>query len=227
MIGDRRVLALIPARGGSRRLPRKNVRYLNGKPLIAWTIEAALAAVTVDRVILSSDNADIISVAKEHGCDVPFVRPHTLATDEASSMDVIWHALDSVGESFDDVVLLQPTSPLRTPADIDGCVRLRVEHDALAVVSVTSLPKPPSHFVAIQKDWRLQTTGVFAGPAGSVALLNGAVYEADIARLRRLGTFYDETTRGWLMPPERSVDVDNAIDFALSEVLLQERARRE
>src|SRR5262245_25182815 len=124
MIDAKRVLGLITARGGSKGVPRKNVRPLGGKPLLAWTIEAARNAPVIDRLILSSDDAEIIEVARAWGCEVPFVRPPELATDTADSVEVVRHALSTLGEDYDYVVLLQPTSPLRTGEDIENCVRL-------------------------------------------------------------------------------------------------------
>src|SRR4051794_29098155 len=113
MIASRKVLGLITARGGSKGLPRKNILLLAGKPLIAWSIAAGKASRFIDRVVLSSEDAEIIEVAKAHGCDVPFVRPSELSRDETPSLDPVLHALDQLPD-FDWLVLLQPTSPLRT-----------------------------------------------------------------------------------------------------------------
>lgn len=221
MIAGRRVLALVPARGGSKRLPRKNVLPLAGRPMIGWTIAAALASTTVDRVVLSSDDAEIIAVARACGCEAPFVRAPELATDTADSMDVIFDALDRVADGFDELVLLQPTSPLRSAADIDACVRLRVETDVHAVVSVNALPKPRNHYGRIVGGSHFVRTGVFADEEGPIVSLNGAVYVADVARLRRLRGFYDDSTLAHEMPADRSVDVDTPLDFAFAEVLLR------
>src|SRR5262249_30378594 len=113
MIGRYTVLAVIPARGGSKGVPQKNIRTVGGRPLIAWTIEAAKGSRYLDRVVLSSDDRKIIDVAESYGCDIPFVRPAELATDEADSMSVVRHAIASFNEHYDYLVLLQPTSPLR------------------------------------------------------------------------------------------------------------------
>lgn len=215
-----RVLALIPARGGSKRLPRKNVLPLAGKPLIAWTIEAALGCPEISRVILSSDDDEIMGVAREWGCEVPFRRPDALATDTASSMDVICHALDSLDETYDEIVLLQPTSPLRTSDDLSAAIALRRMKDVTAVVSAMRLPKPESHFARILEDGTLSRQSPFAVPAEQACLLNGAVYVADVVRMRSAGSFFDATTAVYLMPSERSVDVDTAQDFAECAALL-------
>jgi CMP-N,N'-diacetyllegionaminic acid synthase len=123
VIGDRKVLALIPARGGSQGLPGKNILPVRGRPLLAWSVDAARGSRRVDRVVLSSEDEAVIAAARACGCDVPFRRPYALASDTAPTIDVVLHALDAL-PGYDVVVLLQPTSPLRTVADIDGaCVR--------------------------------------------------------------------------------------------------------
>ena len=143
MISSYSVLALIPARGGSKGVPRKNVRDLAGRPMIAWTIEAAHGSRYVDRIVLSSDDEEIIKTARQHGCDVPFVRPPELATDEADSLSVVRHALSMLPEHYDFLVLLQPTSPLRVTADIDGAVERCAETGAAVCVSVCETDKSP------------------------------------------------------------------------------------
>lgn len=115
-------LAIIPARGGSKGVPRKNIRNLAGKPLIAWTIEEAKKSKYINRVILSSDDNEIIEIAKNYNCEVPFVRPKNIAEDNTPGIDPVLHAIKQC-PGYDYVVLLQPTSPLRTVEDIDGCIR--------------------------------------------------------------------------------------------------------
>ena len=129
MIDGLSVLALVPARGGSKGLPGKNIRPAAGRPLLDYTVAAARSSACIDRVVLSSDDEAIMRVARASGCEVPFRRPAALATDEATSIDVVLHALDQL-PPHDLVVLLQPTSPLRTAADIDGACRLLLQHDA-------------------------------------------------------------------------------------------------
>ena len=118
---DKKVLAIIPARGGSKRLPRKNILPLGGKPLLGWTIDAANQCEHIDRVIVSTEDAEIAEVSKKFGCEIPFYRPHELSTDETTTLDVVLHLLDELekaDEHYDYVVLLQPTSPLRTAEHI-------------------------------------------------------------------------------------------------------------
>ncbi|WP_205451066.1 cytidylyltransferase domain-containing protein [Salinibacter ruber] len=142
MINGQSVLGVILARGGSKGLPRKNIRDLAGKPLIAWTIEAGHESEYLDRLILSSDDEEIMTVAEEHGCEVPFRRPDELAQDDTPSMDALLHALNQV-ESHDYVVLLQPTSPLRTADDIDATIARCHQNEGMPCVTVTETDKPP------------------------------------------------------------------------------------
>ena len=135
-------LALIPARGGSKGLPRKNVLPAGGKPLIAWTIEAALASACVDRVVLSSDDDEIMAVAEAYGCEVLFRRPPELSGDSASSLAVVSHALAQL-PAFDHVMLLQPTSPMRLASDIDAAFELMCSQGAQACVSVCPVEESP------------------------------------------------------------------------------------
>lgn len=222
------VLALIPARGGSKGLPGKNILPLHGKPLIAWSVEAALACPELDRTIVSSDDAQIIEVARTLGCEVPFVRPAHLATDQASSMDVILHALDSLPEHYAWVVVLQPTSPLRLAEDITACLQICLTHHAPACVSVVP-GKSPYWSYFLRKDHgmdpilgkdKTQTGRQQLPPAYT---LNGAVYVARTDWLREHRTFVTRATRAFVMPTQRSVDVDTAVEFKLAELLLAER----
>jgi N-acylneuraminate cytidylyltransferase len=124
VINGKRVLAIIPARGGSKGLPRKNILPLGGLPLIGWSVNAALNSKYVDRVILSSDDEEVCTVAQELGCDVPFKRPSELATDTANTASVVSHAVGQCGDGYDIILLLQPTSPLRTVTDVDNALEL-------------------------------------------------------------------------------------------------------
>jgi CMP-N,N'-diacetyllegionaminic acid synthase len=120
MFEGKTILAIVPARGGSKGVPRKNIRLLAGKPLIAWTIDEAKKSRYIDRLILSSEDDEIIEVAREFGCEIPFKRPDELAQDDTPGIESVIHAINTLEEKYDFVVLLQPTSPLRTVEDIDG-----------------------------------------------------------------------------------------------------------
>ena len=137
------LVALIPARGGSKGIPRKNIRELCGKPLIAWTIEAAQKSNYIDRLIVSTEDEEIADISRSYGADVPFIRPAELAMDDTPGIEPVLHALDLLPE-FDQILLLQPTSPLRTAEDIDGIVQMCREQQAPAAVSICESSKHPN-----------------------------------------------------------------------------------
>ena len=225
MIDGKRVLAVIPARGGSKGVPRKNVRDLGGKPLIAWTIEAARASAVVDRVVLSSDDPEIIAVAEEWGLEVPFVRPASLGEDHVSALDVFGHALREL-PGYDYGVLLQPTSPLRTGADIDGCVRLMHDAGAQTSISVTEPEKSPYWMYREEPDGSLAPLLDAAQAVrqrqdvARVLAPNGAVFAARVEYFLQHGKFVSPGMRGLVMPRERSVDIDEELDFTICTALL-------
>ncbi len=219
MIDGKSVLAIIAARGGSKGVPGKNIMMIGGRPLLQWSIDAARAARYIDRLILSSDDAAIIEVARKGGCDVPFVRDAALATDAASSVDVMADALQRV-PGYDIVVLLQPTSPLRTGKDIDGAIALLMDSKAPACVSVREAEEHPYWMFKLSVDGKLTR---FAEPDGGMPqrrqdlppawCLNGAVYAANAEWFLRNRTFLSPETVAFPMPAERSVDVDTFEDI--------------
>ena len=226
MIGEKSVLALIPARGGSKGVPRKNVRDAGGRPLIAWTIEAARNSAYVDRVVVSSDNQEIIEVARQWGAEVPFTRPAELARDETPSLDVALHALDALG-AFDYLVLLQPTSPLRTAAHIDACIRLCQESGASSAVSVTPAEQSPYWMYFVDAAGRMDR--VLAPPAGATRrqdlprayALNGAVYVVRTEALRAGRRFVFDDSTAFEMPAEASFDIDTELDLTIVKALIE------
>lgn len=230
MIGSRSVLAVVPARGGSKRLPGKNLRALCGQPLIGWTFAAGRRSRYIDRLILSSDDAAIIDVARRYGCETPFVRPKELAEDDSPTVDAVLHAMESVAEKYDYVVLLQPTSPLRTADDVDRCIEVCDSQDAQACVTVSRLGKPIAFHYLIDKGGmplcRLDAIPDLASGLDAGALpcvLNGAVYVVRADFLLRERRFLDAGMRMVTMPPERSVDIDTELDLALADLLLRQR----
>lgn len=220
MIGDATVLALITARGGSKGLPRKNVLPLGGKPLIAWSIAAAKGSTLVDRLVLSSDDDEIMSVAAAWGCEVPFVRPAELATDQASSLDVVRHTLGALPQRYDYVVLLQPTSPLRSSEDIDACIRLCFERRTATSVTVCAVDKTPYWMFKMDDVDRLlplfppSEMPQNRQSAPKVFMLNGAVYVARTEHILNGGGFVDADTVACVMSSARSADIDTPEDFA-------------
>ena len=207
MYKEHRVLAVISARGGSKGVPRKNVRLLAGKPLITWTIEQAAQSRYIDRVIVSSEDEEICQVAKESGAEVPFVRPAELASDTASGVDVLCHAVENAGADYDYVVLLQPTSPLRESTDIDAAIECCVSRAAKSVVSVAEATKSPY--------WMYQMKE--GGPQSYA--LNGALYVLEVPTLLANRKILDGQTLGYVMPAERSYDIDSETDFLICEFL--------
>lgn len=230
MLAGQRVLAIVTARGGSKGVPRKNLRLAGGKPLIAWTIEAALIARHVDRVILSSDDEEIIAVARAAGCEVPFVRETALGTDEATSAAVVTDALARV-PGYGLFVLLQPTSPLRTGADIDAALELLAESGADHCVSVSEAPSHPFLTFRRNDDGYIEP---FAPPPPGASLrrqdlpeawtLNGAVFASHSAKFLEQGGFIGKGTVAYPMPRARSLDIDTAEDFIHLEAILKSRA---
>lgn len=231
MIGGKSVLALIPARGGSKGVPGKNVRPAGGKPLIAWTVEAAKASRYVDRVILSSDDQSIAAVAAQFGCEVPFMRPAELATDEADSMDVVRHALKALPERYELLVLLQPTSPLRTSADIDTMLERYLQSGAQTCVSVCEPDKSPYWMMTMATDGVVrplfppEQVPSRRQDAPPIFALNGAIYVAPADHLAAGGGFVTKDTVGYVMPKERSFDIDTELDLRLADFLLTEGQR--
>lgn len=225
MINNNKVLGIIPARGGSKGIPRKNIKLLAGKPLIAWTIEEAKKSQYLDRLILSSEDTEIITTAKSWGCEAPFVRPAELARDDTPGIEPVIHALHQLGEHYDYVVLLQPTSPLRTVEDIDGCIRYCFQEGAPACVSVSLIDKHPYWMYTLDEHHRLYPLFPVAQSIQRrqdlppLYIENGAVYVAQKDFLLNRKSFTTEETLAYIMPPERSWDIDNESDFYYCSLL--------
>ncbi|HSV68519.1 MAG TPA: acylneuraminate cytidylyltransferase family protein [Methylibium sp.] len=220
MIAGQNVLALIPARGGSKGLPGKNIAPVAGRPLLAWTVDAARGSRHIDRTVLSSDDEDIIATAAGLGLEVPFRRRAELARDDTPSIDVVLDALDRL-PGYGIVVLLQPTSPRRTAADIDAALERMQAAGAPAVVSLRAAEDHPAWTFRLGADGRLLRYVDDAQLAAATRrqdlppawCLNGAVYAARVDWLRRTRSFVAEGTVGSEMPAERSLDIDTAEDL--------------
>lgn len=227
-----KVVGLITARGGSKGIPQKNVKALAGKPLIAWTIEAALGSSLLERVIVSTDDEEIARTAREWGADVPFMRPAELAQDDSPHLAVIRHAigwLESEQKTeFDYLLLLQPTSPLRSTEDIDQAIALAEEKDADAVVSVCLTHDHPFLSKRVAEDGRL--SDFMEKPQGYLARqrlppaysLNGAIYLVRRSVLVERDDWYTERAFAYIMPPERSLDIDTPWDLHLVDLILRD-----
>jgi CMP-N-acetylneuraminic acid synthetase len=223
-------LAIIPARGGSKRLPRKNVLDLGGKPLIAWTIEAALGCPFLDEVMVTTDDIEIAEVAKRHGAKVPFLRPANLASDKATSFDSIKHAIDfyqhELGKEFDFIVLLQPTSPLRKARDISDAIELLEQKNADAIISVCEVDHSPLWMntlpdnLSMDKFIRDDVKNVRSQDLPKNYRLNGAIYICRTTELLKNGTFFIlENIFAYIMNRETSVDIDDFSDLALAKCI--------
>lgn len=225
MINGKSVLAVIPARGGSKGLLGKNILPLAGKPLIAWTIESAIESKYIDKCIISTDDQEIADISLKYGGDVPFMRPSELATDKASSIDVIIHTIEAIEEKYDLIILLQPTSPLRNSFDIDNALELLENKHAGALVSMVEIRHPV--------EWTARISGDLHIPELVTTLskntrrqdfekryeLNGAIYISKLDLFIKQNSFISNHTIAYIMPPERSIDIDDKLDFDFAEYL--------
>ena len=247
MINNRTVLAFIPARGGSKGIPNKNITPLAGKPLIAYTIEAALQSRYIDGVIVSTDSEEIAAVAREHGADVPFLRPASLASDTAKSIDAVLHCIESLNNIYNIFILLQPTSPLRTAADIDEALDTFLAHGEEGLCSVNLIGDHPiltrtvdeegylhpiTHAVPSLRgenlQWRFESPEGAEGVSSTIRRqdmptfyhVNGAIYINRTDEINRNTSFNDNPV-AYIMPRERSIDIDEPIDLAIAEAYLK------
>lgn len=217
-------LAIIPARAGSKGILGKNKRLMCGQPLISWTISAAQAARSVDEIVVSTDDAETADIAISMGLRVPFLRPAELAQDDSSGIEPVLHALSRMS-GFDSLVLLQPTSPLRTPADIDAAVEFAREGTARSVVSVCEAKEPVQWNFTIQPGGNLKPLLghdpiLRRQDAEITYVLNGALYYCEVPWFLEGKKFLDDETLGFIMPPERSIDIDTDFEWLVAEFLL-------
>lgn len=226
-----RYVALIPARGGGKRLPRKNVLPLAGKPLLGWTIEAAESARYIDRIVLSTDDDEIAAIGRQYGAEVPFMRPKEHAADTTATADVVLHAVQTLRASGDDcdyIVILQPTSPLRSPGDIDAAIDLLRAKNADAVISVCRTDHPPAWTNTLPDDlsmrafYRPGVRSIRSQDLPKTYRLNGAIYVYSCRRILETGSLVmDDNAYAYIMPRERSVDIDSAADFEVAQLFMQ------
>lgn len=222
------MIAVVPARGGSKGLPRKNIRELAGVPLISHTLRAALRSRHITRVVLSTDDDEIADVARQiEGVEVPFMRPDELASDSASAIDVYLHAASMLDAT--ELCVLLPTAPLRLSSDIDACIDLFRATAAEVVLSVTEA-KPASWQQIMGRDLALSPLpGVTPSVAnrqdyGTAVVPNGAIYILNIPALRRSRSYFGPRSFGYLMPASRSIDIDTEDDLLIAEALMRQGA---
>lgn len=227
MIKGKSLLAIILARGGSKRLPNKNILPLAGKPLIAWTIEAAKKSKYIDRIIVSTDSKKIASISKQFGAEVPFVRPKRLATDKATSEDAIKHALQWLFAHehvrYDYFILLQPTSPLRTVKHINDACRKLARHPSVhALISVSSFEKNPKHIYKKSSN-ELLYPYLRSLPTESQTLYypNGSIYIVNAKKFMKSKKIHNTPLLNYVMNEKDSVDIDYKSDLQLASILLK------
>jgi CMP-N,N'-diacetyllegionaminic acid synthase len=226
MYKDKSFLAIIPARGGSKRLPRKNVLDLNGKPLIVWTIEAGLNSKYIDKIIVSSDDDEILDISKNFGAET-IKRPEELASDTATTFDAIKHTIDNL-EKYDYIVLLQPTSPLRDEKHIDEAIELLVEKNADAVVSVCEMDHSPLWSNTLPQDGNMnnflrdEVLNKRSQDLAKYYRLNGSIYICKTNKLLKAQSFMlKENIFAYIMDRKSSVDIDDEIDFKMANILAE------
>lgn len=228
-------IAVIPARKGSKRLPNKNIKLLCGKPLINWTIDAAIASKVFDLVLVTTDSAEIAALARAAGASVPFCRPAELATDTASTNDVVSHTVAWVEAHLGDVAhvtLLQPTSPLRRASDISRAMALYDARQASAVVSVCPTEHPIQFCNTLAVDLNMAgfihaTDNKRTQELEPTYRLNGAIYTFCREYVGNLSGIYTANTFAYVMKSERSIDIDQPLDFIIAEAILSQHQRKE
>ncbi|HEY0970474.1 MAG TPA: acylneuraminate cytidylyltransferase family protein [Gemmatimonadales bacterium] len=232
-----RVLGLIPARGGSKGVVRKNIHPVCGRPLLHYTVDAALGATRLSRVMVSTDDDEIARAARECGVDVPFMRPPELARDDTPMLPVVQHAvrwLAARGESYDAVCLLQPTNPLRRAADIDGAVELLERTGADSVLSfVDAGEKHPARMKYIDAEGRVSDPPFAEASEGQrrqelppLYLREGSIYLTRTRVIMQRGSFKGDDCRAWIIPQERACNIDTPFDLFIAERLLEHHMRQ-
>lgn len=235
MIDRSRILTIIPARGGSRRLPGKNLKALHGKPLIEWTIDAALNTPGLLPPLVSTDDLAIQNCARVSGAEVPFLRPAELASDTATTVDVLFHAIDLVesqGRVFEWILLLQPTSPLRDAADIDGLIKLAASRDAHGGVGVCKVDHSPLWCNTLPSDHSMdeflkpEVRQIRSQDLPTYYRINGSMYLCRLDRFRQeRSLFLAKGTLAYVMDGMHSVDIDTLEDFEYAEFLMDKGRR--
>ena len=223
------VVGIITARAGSKRLPGKNAMPLGGKPLIAWTVEAAVKSKSLKRVIVSTDDGHLAHLCEKFGAEAPFLRPAALARDGSTHVSVLRHALgwlERHGQAAEYFMILQPTSPFRTRRDIDAACALARQKKAAGVVSVCEVKHHPFWTMTIQRDGSLKKfirhpRSPASGAPPRVYAPNGAIYLNRTSAFLEETDFYPKKTFAYWMPPERSVDIDTRLDFEWAQFLLK------
>ncbi|MFT7860918.1 MAG: acylneuraminate cytidylyltransferase family protein [Sulfurimonas sp.] len=232
MYKDKKILAIIPARGGSKRLPKKNLLPLDGTPLIGWSIEEARRSKYIDTLIVSTDSTEIQEVAHAFGAQTPFLRPSELAADDTRSIDVVIHAIEFYGaQKYDYVILLQPTSPLRDVDDIDSAIEYFFEKEATSVIGVCEVEHSPLWSNTLDETKSMDNfldqkyNNARSQDLPVYYRINGAFYMSKVDSVLKNETFFvTHDIYAHIMSQEHSVDIDTFIDFTTAEAILKQKA---
>lgn len=231
MYNNKKILAIIPARGGSKGLPGKNIKPLCGKPLIGWTIEQAQSSKYIDEIFVSTDSNEIAAVAEDFGIKVPFLRPAELATDTSPSSAFVLHTIDyyrNKGQEFDYILLLEPTSPLRDITDINIAIEQLLNHDtAKSIVGVSKVEAThPAFLVDISKEGLLKSylkemKTLRRQELSDLYFFEGSLYLSDIEFYIKEQTFYHDLTLPYVVPKYKAYEIDDIVDFYIVEKILE------
>lgn len=229
MIENKKILAIIPARGGSKGIPRKNVKAISGKPMIQYTIEAAKECPYIDKVVVSTEDEEIADISMRAGAIVPFSRPEELATDEAKTIDVVMHAVEFYerkAERFDIIVLLQPTSPLRNAEDITKALEYFMRNEQRSLVTVSEVSESPILMRNFNKENKLEKileedSDVRRQDMKKFYRINGAIYINKASELNA-NTSFNDNEMGFVLTQEHGIDVDEPQDLVVAEYYLSQ-----
>lgn len=231
---DKKILAIIPARGGSKGVPRKNIKELNGKPLIAYTIEAAKKSKFLDRVVVSTEDKEIAEISKKSGANIPYLRPIELAKDDSPTIDAVIHMIKWLQENEkykpDYICVLQCTSPLRDENDIDGTIEKMINSNTDGSVSICEAEVNPywtNIFNGDRLDYFMKEGKNITSrqKLPKIYRINGAVYVVKTEVLINQKTLEPENITGYIMKNENSIDIDSILDFKIAELLIKEQIK--
>jgi CMP-N,N'-diacetyllegionaminic acid synthase len=228
MLKKEKIVSVIPARGGSKRLLDKNIKELCGRPLIEWSIEAAKQSKYIDSIFVSSNNKNILSLAEKQNVKA-ILRPDYLAEDKSSTVDVLLHTLDQIEDTYDYLVLLQPTSPLRSNLDIDNSIEMLIKRKANSIVSVCQSEHSPLWCNTLPDDRSMDgflsksIDGKRSQDLKTYFRLNGAIYIVKISKLIKEKTLIPKNTYAYEMDQFNSIDIDTLYDFICAEAIMKSR----
>lgn len=225
MIENKKVLAVIPARGGSKGIPKKNIKAVSGKPMINYTIEAAKECEYIDKVIVSTDDEEIAEISMRAGAIVPFLRPDELATDDAKVIDVVMHAIEFYerkAERYDIIVLLQPTNPLRTSEDVKKALEYFMRKEQKSLVAVSEMDRHPA--LMRQFDKKNELSGVLPEEETKKKyyMINGAIYINSMSELSN-STDLNNNRMGYVLPQEHGIEIKKPEDVVAAEYYLSQK----